>query len=60
MRRRAFLSLVGGAAASSLKAHAQQAGAVAKIGILYPGPEEIAKLRSVPLLAGLGREARAT
>jgi len=57
MRRREFIKVIAASAAAwPLAARAQQAGAVAKIGILYPGPEEIAKLRSVPLLAGLGSE----
>jgi ABC-type uncharacterized transport system substrate-binding protein len=56
MRRRAFMALLGGAMAWPNVARAQPAGAAAKIGILYPGPEATAKLRTVPFLAGLASE----
>jgi len=55
--RREFITLVGMMAASwSFAARAQQPKTVAKIGFLYPGPEPVAKLRSVPFLAGLASE----
>ena len=56
MRRRQFLGLIGAGATLSLPSRAQQSGSPAKIGFLYPGPDAVAKLRSVPLLAGLASE----
>ena len=57
MKRREFITLVGMTAASwSFAAAAQQPKTVAKIGFVYPGPEPVAKLRSVPFLAGLASE----
>jgi putative ABC transport system substrate-binding protein len=56
MRRRAFITLLGSVATWSLAAPAQQLKSAAKIGFVYPGPEPVAKLRSVPLLAGLASE----
>src|SRR5579863_250277 len=56
MRRRQFLGFVGAGAALPFASRAQQSGSLYKIGFLYPGPVAVAKLRSVPLLAGLASE----
>ncbi|MBR0939542.1 ABC transporter substrate-binding protein [Bradyrhizobium jicamae] len=56
MRRRQFLGLIGAGATMPFASRAQQSGSPAKIGFLYPGPEAVAKLRSIPLLAGLASE----
>jgi putative tryptophan/tyrosine transport system substrate-binding protein len=56
MKRREFITLLGGAAGWPIAARAQQSKTVAKVGFIYPGPEPVAKLRSVALLAGLASE----
>ena len=57
MRRRDFIALVGSSGITwPLATRAQQAKIVAKIGFIYPGPEQVAKTRSVPFLAGLASE----
>jgi putative ABC transport system substrate-binding protein len=53
LKRRDFVTLLGGAATWPLCARAQQTVGVRRIGVLYPGPEDMAKTRSVPLLEGL-------
>ena len=53
MRRRDFITLVGGAAASPLSAKAQQ-GALPVVGVLYPGSVQGDDQIAVPLRRGLG------
>ena len=56
MRRREFVAIIGGGAVWPLATRAQELRAVGKIGFLFPGPEALAKSRSVPFLAGLASE----
>src|SRR5436190_656910 len=52
MRRRKFITLVGGAAVWPLIARAQQLK-IPKVGFLYPGPSTVATTRINAFLAGL-------
>jgi putative tryptophan/tyrosine transport system substrate-binding protein len=52
MRRREFITFVGGAAAWPLAARAQQSGRQ-QIGFLYPGPQAAATSRIASFLSGL-------
>ena len=56
MRRRQFVGLIAAGAIVPFASWAEQPGLRARIGFLYPGPEAVAKLRRVPLLAGLASE----
>ena len=53
MKRRAFIGLLGGAAAWPLAAHAQQPTKVPRIGILSPGRSELSDSSTVMVNAFL-------
>jgi ABC-type uncharacterized transport system substrate-binding protein len=53
MRRRAFITLLGGAAAWPLAAHAQQSGKTPRIGTLMPGPSELSEATLNAFMRGL-------
>jgi putative ABC transport system substrate-binding protein len=57
VRRREFITLLGGAISVwPFAGHAKEFKAIPKVGFLFPGPEEVAKSRRVPLLDGLRSE----
>src|SRR5438034_3874036 len=53
MRRREFITLLGGAAAWPLSSHAQQAPEVPRIGFVYSGSKAAAAPRIEAILSGL-------
>jgi putative tryptophan/tyrosine transport system substrate-binding protein len=53
MRRREFITLLGGAAAWPLAARAQQSGRIPKVGFLFPGTETVGPLRIAAFVEGL-------
>jgi putative tryptophan/tyrosine transport system substrate-binding protein len=57
MRRREFITLIGGAAALwPLATRAEQTSGIPKVGFLYPGPEAVANERAMHVLEGLHSE----
>ena len=53
MKRRVFISLLGGAAIALPLASRAEAARVPKVGFLYPGPEAVANERATHVLEGL-------
>jgi len=53
VRRREFITVLGGAAAWPFRARGQQSGKIPKIGFLFPGTETVAPLRIAALAEGL-------
>ena len=56
MKRREFISLLGGAAIALPLASRAEAARVPKVGFLYPGPEAVANERATHVLEGLRSE----
>jgi putative tryptophan/tyrosine transport system substrate-binding protein len=53
MRRRAFITLIGGAATWPLALHAQQAAEIPRVGFVYPGSKAAAATRIEAIMSGL-------
>lgn len=53
MRRRKFIVIMGGVAASPFLATAQDSARILQIGFLYPGPQSTAPIRIKAALTGL-------
>ena len=59
MKRREFISLLGGVAIALPLASRAEAARVPKVGFLYPGPQAVANERATHVLEGLRSEGSA-